>query len=63
MLGVSPVINDKEPAAEEYQIMFRLCLALICVCTVATLQQTVATALAAWRLRGWKKNPSSATMI
>jgi hypothetical protein len=51
MLGVSPVITDKEPAAIEYHIMYILCLSLVCAATVMTGQQTCATGLASWRLR------------
>jgi hypothetical protein len=57
MLGVSPVISDEEPAAEEYRIGYLIGLSLICISCVLTGQQTYATGLAAWRLKGSREDP------
>lgn len=55
MLGISPVVR-RPAAAEEYRIMYTLCLALVCVSTVFVAQQTFATGVASWRWRGRRKS-------
>ena len=56
MLGTSRFFTGPK-AAEEYWIMYIICLALICVSFILSLHQAMSTASAAWHLRGFKKAP------
>ncbi|KAH8169383.1 hypothetical protein LIA77_11509 [Sarocladium implicatum] len=53
MLGVSPVVR-RPAAAEEYRIMYILCLSLVCLSTTFVAHQTFVTGLASWRMRNMR---------